>query len=139
MSIEFRQLRWAAWLQLVQGALMEGLPFIGLGVLIAFNVDATIVAHGFSFIVPFFNENLYLMMVMSGIFGALRIVGSVGLLKNRMWGFALSAINCVVTLVLMIFMLPAGIADGLLSGAALLLLLIARYGKTPISTRSLSS
>ena len=32
----------------------------------------------------------------------------------------------------MIFMLPAGIADGLLSMAALLLLLFARYGRDPI-------
>jgi len=111
---------------------MEGLPFLSLGVLLAFGVDSEVMSHGFSFIVPFFNEHLYLMMVMSGVFAALRVVGSIGLLKNRMWGYALSLINCSVTLVLMIFMLPAGIADGILSGAALLLLLFARYGKTPI-------
>lgn len=127
-----RQIKWAAALQLVQGVLMEGLPFLSLGVLLAFGVDSEVMSHGFSFIVPFFNEHLYLMMVMSGVFAALRVVGSIGLLKNRMWGYALSLINCSVTLVLMIFMLPAGIADGILSGAALLLLLFARYGKTPI-------
>lgn len=127
-----RQIKWAASLQLVQGVLMEGLPFLGLGVLLLLGIDAGAVSQGFSFIVPFFNEHLYLMMAMSGIFAALRIVGSFGLLKNRMWGYALSLINCSVTLVLMIFMLPAGIADGILSGAALLLLLFARYGRTPI-------
>ncbi|MDR2322251.1 MAG: DUF2127 domain-containing protein [Microbacterium sp.] len=89
----------------------------------------------FSFIVPFFNENLFLMMVMSGVFGALRTIGAIGLWKNRMWGFALSIINGVVTLVLMLFMLPAGIVDGLLSGGALVLLLIARYGSAPIELR----
>lgn len=127
-----RQIRWAAALQLVQGVLMEGLPFLGLGVLLVIGIDADVMSRGFSFIVPFFNEHLYLMMAMSGIFASLRIVGSIGLFKNRMWGYALSLINCSVTLVLMIFMLPAGIADGLLSGAALLLLLFARYGNTPI-------
>lgn len=127
-----RQIKWAAALQLVQGALMEGLPFLALGVLLALGIDSEVMSHGFSFIVPFFNEHLYLMMAMSGVFAALRIVGSIGLLRNRMWGYALSLINCSVTLVLMIFMIPAGIVDGILSGAALLLLLLARYGKTPI-------
>lgn len=53
-----------------------------------------------------------------------------------MWGFVLSLNNCVVTLVLMTFMLPAGIADGVLSGGAPTLLLIARYGKTRIEVRA---
>ena len=131
-STEERQIRWAAWLQLAQGAAMEGLPFLGLGALLLFKVDPDLLAHGFSFIVPFFNENLYLMMAMSGVFAALRITGAIGLLKNRMWGYQLSLVNCTVTLVLMIFMLPAGIADGLLAGGALILLLMAHYGRSPI-------
>lgn len=93
-------------------------------------------ARGFSFIVPAFNDHLYLMMAMSGVFGALRIVGAVGLLRNRMWGYWFSVVNCVVTLVLMVFMLPAGIADGILSGSALLLLFMARFGKEPIYART---
>jgi uncharacterized membrane protein (DUF2068 family) len=111
---------------------MEGLPFLALPVLMMLQVDSQLLARGFSFIVPFFDDNLYLMMAMSGLFAMLRIIGAVGLLKNRMWGYALSFINCVVTLVLMLFMLPAGIADGLLSGTALILLLLARYGKEPL-------
>ena len=121
---------------MAQGVLMEGLPFLGLGILLVLGADAAVLSHGLSFIVPFFNENLYLMMAMSGVFAALRITGAIGLLKNRMWGYALSLANCGVTLVLMIFMLPAGIADGILSGCALILLLLARYGKTPIVTDS---
>ena len=73
---------------------MEGLPFLGLIVLLALQVDPHIVGQGFSFIVPFFDEHLYLMMAMSGVFAALRTVGAIGLLKNRMWGFVLSGINC---------------------------------------------
>lgn len=110
---------------------MEGIPFVGLGVVLLLGIDADALSRGFSFIVPFFDENLYLMMAMSGVFAALRITGAVGLLKNRMWGYTLSLINCAVTLILMIFMLPAGIADGVLSGGALILLLLARYGKAP--------
>lgn len=114
---------------------MEGIPFLGLIVLLAVDADASVMERGFSFIVPFFDEHLYLMMAMSGVFAALRIVGAIGLLRNRMWGFALTLLNCFITLTLMMFMLPAGIADGLLAGSALVLLLMARYGTTPIETR----
>lgn len=130
-----RHLKVAAVLQLIQGVLMEGLPFLGLWVVLALGVDASLLAHGFSFIVPFFNDHLFLMMGMSGVFAALRIIASIGVLKNRMWGYALSVINCVVTLVLMIFMLPAGIADGLLAGGALVFLVLARFGSAPILPR----
>ena len=53
------------------------------------------------------------MMVMGAIYGIVRVIGAVGLLKNRMWGLALSVINCVITMALMMFMLPAGIMDGI--------------------------
>lgn len=127
-----RQVRVAAALMIAQGALMEGLPFLALPVLLMMNVHASVLAQGFSFIVPFFNAHLYLMMAMSGIFGSLRVVAAIGLLRNRLWGYWLGTINCLVTLVVMTFMLPAGIVDGLLSGAALFFLLLARYGETPI-------
>lgn len=127
-----KQIKWAAGLQLFQGVMMEGLPFFALGVVLVAGIDAETLSRGFSFIVPYFNANLFTMMGISGVFAALRIVASVGLLRNRMWGYVLSVINCVVTLVLMIFMLPAGLADGVLSGAALVLLLMFRYGAAPI-------
>ena len=49
-----------------------------------------------------------------------------------MWGLALSVITCTVTMVLMTFMLPAGIADGLLSCTALILLLTQYFGARKI-------
>ncbi len=88
-----------------------------------FNVDKY-----FSFIVPYFQENLYLMMIIGGIFGAARLIGSIGLLKNRMWGLVLSVINCIITMTLMVFMLPAGILDGIFAGSALILILVQYYG-----------
>ncbi|WP_240658707.1 hypothetical protein [Microbacterium sp. CPCC 204701] len=128
-------LRIAGILLLAQGAVMELGVFIGLLVLTASGVPQEDAGERFSFIVPFLQENLYLMMAMSGIFGALRVVGAIGVLRNRMWGFSLSVINCSVTLTLMVFLLPAGMADGLLSGTALVLLLIAFYGSRPITPR----
>ena len=131
-TIQRRQYRWAAGLLLVQGVLMEGLVFIGVVVFLALQIPpASIVENADVFALPYLQDNLYLMMAMSGVFAALRVLGAAGLLRNRLWGLALSLINCIVTLALMIFLLPAGILDGVLSGTALVLLLIARLGHTP--------
>jgi hypothetical protein len=45
-----------------------------------------------------------------------------------MWGLALSVINCIITMALMVFMLPAGIMDGIFACSALILILIQYYG-----------
>ncbi len=86
----------------------------------------------FSFIVPYFRENMALMLVVGLIYGILRIIGAVGLWKNRMWGLVLSLINCVLTLALMMFMLPVGIMDGILASSALILILTQYFGKKKI-------
>lgn len=49
-----------------------------------------------------------------------------------MWGFVLSIINCVIPMALMIFMLPAGIMDGIFACSALLLILTQYYGDKKI-------
>lgn len=51
-----------------------------------------------------------------------------------MWGLALTVVNCSVTMALMIFMLPAGLVDGLLSCTALVLALTAYFGKREITS-----
>jgi hypothetical protein len=124
--------RVAAALMIVHGALMEVGVFIALFPLLALGVDFDAVGQYFSFNVPFFQDHLVDMMVLSGIFGVTRIIGAIGVLRNRLWGLALSVINCAVTMVLMVFMLPAGIVDGLLACAALVLLLTAYFGARPI-------
>ena len=124
--------RAAAVLMLVHGALMELGVFVALFPLLAFGVDFGTVGQYFSFNVPYFQEHLVDMMVLSGIFGVTRIVGAIGVLRNRLWGLALSVINCVVAMVLMVFMLPAGIVDGLLATSALVLLLSACFGARPL-------
>lgn len=109
---------------------MEGLVFIGLLVLIGLSVPQSSIAENANvFALPYLQENLYLMMAMSGIFATLRVLGAIGLLRNRLWGLGLSIINCTVAVVLMTFMLPAGIIDGVLSGTALVLILFAWLGR----------
>ena len=99
----------AAILILIHGGFIEiggglaMLPFV-FNLKIPFLMNGALNAESaFSFIVPYLQENLPLMLVMGVIFGVARIVGAVGLLKNRMWGLALSVINCVVTMALCIF------------------------------------
>ncbi len=81
---------------------------------------------------PYFQDNLYMMMVMGAIYGVFRLIGAIGLLKNRMWGLVLSVINCVITIALMMFLLPAGIMDGILAGSALVLMLMQYFGDKKI-------
>jgi uncharacterized membrane protein (DUF2068 family) len=125
--------RIAAVLMLAHGALMELGVFVALIPLLALDVDFGTVGRYFSFNVPFFQEHLVEMMVLSGVFGVTRIIGAIGVLRNRLWGLVLSVINCAVTMVLMVFMLPAGIVDGLLACSALILLLTAHFGTRPLS------
>ena len=122
----------AAWLMIIHGGFME----IG-GVLCA--LPALILGSGkfdigqyFSFKLQYFQDNLYMIIFMGAIFGVMRIIGAIGLLKNRMWGLALSVINCVVTMILMMFMLPFGIQDGLLACIALVLILTQYFGNRKI-------
>lgn len=122
----------AAWLMIIHGGFME----IG-GVLCT--LPALILGSGkfdigqyFSFKLQYFQDNLYMILFMGAIFGVMRIIGAIGLLKNRMWGLALSVINCVVTMILMMFMLPFGIQDGLLACIALVLILTQYFGNRKI-------
>ena len=117
---------------LVHGSLMELGVFVALFPLLAIGIDFGTVGQYFSFNTPYFQEHLIDMMLLSGVFGATRVIGAIGVLRNRLWGLALSVINCVVTMVLMVFMLPAGIVDGLLACSALVLLLIAYFGARPL-------
>ena len=122
----------AAILMIVHGGLMELGGCIALFPLLLFGNGNMEIGNYFSFIVPYFQQNMYLMLIMGGIYGIVRIIGAIGLLKNRMWGLALSIINCVVTMILMIFMLPAGVMDGILSCTALILILAQYFGNKKI-------
>ncbi len=121
----------AAILMIIHGALMEaGTGIFMMPLVIKLGANGNITSHIFA--VDFFRDNIILMMPMAVIFGVTRVIGAVGVLKNRMWGFVLSIINCIVTMMVMLFMIPSGIADGALACSALILLLMGYYGKKEI-------
>lgn len=127
----------ASILMFIHGAFMEvGVCLCLIPVFIMgdekFNIN-----QYFSFIVPYFKDNMNLMLVMGAIYGVVRITGAVGLWKNKMWGLALSVINCVITMALMMFMLPAGIMDGIFAASALILILTQYFGDKKIVEQSL--
>ncbi len=97
-----------------------------------FGSDSFDMSKYFSFIVPYLQDNLYLMCITGLIYGVVRVIGAVGLWKNRMWGSVLSVINCVITMAMMIFMLPAGVMDGILACSALILILVQYFGNRKI-------
>ncbi len=122
----------ASILMFIHGAFMEIGGCLCLIPIFVMGSDKFDINQCFSFIVPYFRDNMNLMLVIGAIYGIVRIIGAVGLWNNKMWGLILSAINCVITLALMMFMLPAGIMDGILAAAALILILTQYYGKKAI-------
>ena len=116
----------------LHGVVMEIGGCLALIPILLLGQEAAGASSAFSFIIPYFAENMNLMLAAGAIYGILRVVGAVGLWRNRRWGLALSAVNCVLTLALMMFMLPAGLMDGLLAGAALILMLTQFFGDRKI-------
>ena len=99
-----------------------------------FGNDIFDIGKYFSFKLPYFQDNLNMMIVTGAIYGVVRTVGAIGLLKNKMWGFMLSVINCIITMILMLFLLPAGIMDGVFASGALILMLTQYYGNKEIGS-----
>lgn len=122
----------ASLLMFIHGAFMEIGGCLCLVPIFIVGSDKFDINKYFSFIVPYFRDNMNLMLVMGAIYGIVRVIGAVGLWKNKMWGLALSVINCVITMVLMMFMLPAGIIDGIFATTALILILTQYFGNKKI-------
>ncbi|MCI9450080.1 MAG: DUF2127 domain-containing protein [Clostridiales bacterium] len=122
----------ASILMIIHGAFMEIGGCLCVLPLLFMSKDGFNIEQYSSFIVPYFRDNLNLMLIIGMIYGIIRVIGAVGLWKNKLWGLALSVINCVITLALMSFMLPMGIIDGVLAGSALILILIQFFGNKNI-------
>lgn len=122
----------AAVLMMIHGGLMELGGVLAIIPAMLIGTDQYDIGQYFAFKLQYFQDNLYMMLVMGAIYGVFRLIGAVGLLKNRMWGLVLSVINCVITLTLMMFLLPAGIMDGILAGSALILILMQYFGDKKI-------
>jgi len=130
-----KKYRAAAILMMIHGGLLEIGGCLALIPVLILGSDSFDMAQYFSFIVPFFQDHMTLMMIIGGLYGIIRLIGAIALWKNKMWGLALSIINCIITLALMIFMLPVGMVDGLLAGSSLILILTAYFGQKPIVAR----
>ena len=122
----------ASILMFVHGAFMEVGGCLCLIPVFIMGSDQFDINQYFSFVVPYFKNNMNLILIIGSIYGIIRIIGAFGLWKNRMWGLVLSVINCVITMALMMFMLPAGILDGILATTALVLILTQYFGNKKI-------
>ncbi|WP_051637244.1 hypothetical protein [Lachnospira multipara] len=122
----------AAAIMIIHGGFMELGGVLCMIIALLLGTDRFDIGQYFEFKLPYFQDNLYMMMVMGAIYGVIRLIGAIGLLKNRMWGLALSLIISFITLILMMFLLPAGIMDGILSGSTLILMLMQFYGDKTI-------
>ena len=122
----------ASILMFIHGAFMEIGGCLCLIPVLIFGSDKFDMSQFFTFIVPYLQENLYLMSIIGLIYGVVRVIGAIGLWKNKMWGLVLSIINCVITMALMIFMLPAGIMDGILACSSLILILTQYFGNKKV-------
>lgn len=129
-----RRYKIASLIMIIHGGFMEiGGAFCLIPAMFS-GTDKFDAGQYFSFKLPYFQDNLNMMILMGAIYGIVRIVGAIGLWKNRMWGFMLSVINCIITMALMMFLLPAGIMDGVFAGSALILMLTQYYGNKEIGS-----
>ena len=122
----------ASVLMMIHGAFMEIGGCFCLIPIFILGADKFNINEYISFIVPYFQENMDLMRIMGMLYGIVRVIGAVGLWKNRMWGLVLSILNCIITMILMMFMLPAGIMDGVLACSSLILILTQYFGDKKI-------
>ena len=122
----------ASVLMMIHGAFMEIGGCFCLIPIFILGADKFNINEYISFIVPYFQENMDLMLIMGMLYGLVRVIGAVGLWKNRMWGLVLSILNCIITMILMMFMLPAGIMDGVLACSSLILILTQYFGDKKI-------
>ena len=122
----------ASVLMMIHGAFMEIGGCFCLIPIFILGADKFNINEYISFIVPYFQENMDLMLIMGMLYGIVRVIGAVGLWKNRMWGLVLSILNCIITMILMMFMLPAGIMDGVLAWSSLILILTQYFGDKKI-------
>lgn len=114
----------AAMLMIIHGGFMEiGGVFAMIPALMV-GTDKFDIGQYFSFKLPYFQDNLNMMIIMGAMYGILRVIAAIGLLRNRMWGLVLAVILCCITLTLMMFLVPAGIMDGVLAGISLVLILM---------------
>ena len=74
----------AALLMIIHGGFMEIGGVLCMIPALLLGTDKFDIGQYFSFKLSYFQENLSLMIVMGAMYGVLRLIGAIGLLKNRM-------------------------------------------------------
>ena len=74
----------AAILMIIHGGFMELGGIFAMISALLIGTDKYDIGQYFEFKLPYFQDNLYMMMVMGAIYGVFRLIGAIGLLKNRM-------------------------------------------------------
>jgi hypothetical protein len=64
--------------------------------------------------------------------GLLRILASIGIFKNRQWGWVLGVLMSLITFAMLTFYLPFGIMDSIFAAIVLAVLIISRYSDAKI-------
>jgi hypothetical protein len=77
-------------------------------------------------------ENWQMILWVSLVAAALRMIAALGILRNLKWGWILGILISLVTFAMLTFYLPMGIVDAVLSGSVLVLLVIGRYQEEKI-------
>lgn len=75
----------AALLMIIHGGFMEIGGVLCMIPALLLGTDKFDIGQYFSFKLSYFQENLSLMIVMGAMYGVLRLIGAIGLLKNRIW------------------------------------------------------
>ena len=77
----------AAILMIIHGGFMEIGGVLAMIPALMVGTDKFDIGQYFSFKLPYFQDNLNMMIVMGAMYGILRVIAAIGLLRNRMWEF----------------------------------------------------
>ena len=69
-------------------------------------------------------DNVILISIFGVLGGITRLIGAIGILRNRKWALALAIIISMITLIALISIIPSGVTDSFFAIPVLILLLI---------------
>jgi uncharacterized membrane protein len=102
------------------------------GMIEMLSIVGLFIPQPFHFAFEELNQYWQATVVVGIVSGALRITAVIGIWKNRLWGWALGVLMCIITFSMLTLYLPAGAADAILAGGALVLLLAGKFHDTLI-------
>lgn len=76
----------AAIIMIIHGGIIEIGACLSIIIIWIFDFKKIDLNNYFSFIIPNLKENLVMVLILGGIYGVVRVIGAIGLLKSKMWG-----------------------------------------------------